>query len=113
MLNHPGELYFSAFINTSLIFALVYSRKGTHIGCLLAVDIPGVDIVLIGTSGIFIQRLLNSQKLYHDIKATENLDWLQEDIFLNISWFDYLHTWIYSLIFPTSTIGSKFIHRFA
>ena len=71
----------------------------------MAVDIPGVDIVLIGTSGIFIQRLLNSQKLYHDIKATENLDWLQEDIFLNISWFDCLRICAYSLIFLLAPLG--------
>ena len=88
-------------------------RKAPRRGAFQAVDVSVIDIVLIEAYGIFMQRLLNSQKLYHDIKATENLDWLQEDIFLNISWFDYLHTWIYSLIFPTSTIGSKFIHRFA
>ena len=51
-------------------------RKAPRRGAFQAVDVSVIDIVLIEAYGILMQRLLNSQKLHHDLEITENLDWL-------------------------------------
>ena len=51
-------------------------RKAPRRGAFQAVDVSVIDIVLIEAYGIFMQRLLNSQKLHHGLEITEKLNWL-------------------------------------
>ena len=49
-------------------------RKAPRKGAFQALDVSVIEIVLIEAYGIFMHRLLNSQKLHHGLEITENLD---------------------------------------